>query len=44
LDLNILPDGRHMAEDVRDFFLSHGAAIERRRIYLPPRSASLRPA
>ncbi len=36
-DLNVLPDGRHMADDVRKFFLSRGARIERRRIYLPPR-------
>ena len=36
-DLNVLPDGRHMADDVREFFRSRGARIERRRIYLPPR-------
>lgn len=36
-DLNILPDGRHMADDVRDFFRARGARIERRRIYFPPR-------
>jgi len=37
-DLNVLPDGRHMTPEVRDFFLGKGARIERRRIYLPPKS------
>jgi SAM-dependent methyltransferase len=37
-DLNVLPDGRHMTPEVRNFFLGKGARIERRRIYLPPRS------
>jgi SAM-dependent methyltransferase len=36
-DLNVLPDGRHMTPEVRQFFLSKGAHIDRRRIYLPPR-------
>jgi SAM-dependent methyltransferase len=38
-DLNVLPDGRHMTPEVRDFFLGKGARIDRRRIYLPPRNA-----
>ena len=38
LDLNVLPDGRHMTDEVRAFFLARGARIERRRVYLPPRS------
>ena len=38
LDLNVLPDGRHMEDDVRDFFLGRCARIERRKIYLPPRA------
>ena len=37
-DLNVLPDGRHMTDELRAFFLSRGARIERRRIFLPPRS------
>jgi SAM-dependent methyltransferase len=38
-DLNVLPDGRHMEDDVREFFRSRGARIERRRVYLPPCNA-----
>ena len=38
-DLNVLPDGRHMTPEVRKFFRSKGARIERRRIYLPPRNS-----
>jgi hypothetical protein len=34
-DLNILPDGRHMQPELRQYFLSQGARIDRRRIYLP---------
>ena len=40
LDLNVLPDGRHMEDDVREFFLKRGARIERRRIYLPPQGSA----
>lgn len=38
-DLNVLADGRHMTDEVREFFRARGARIERRRIYLPPRGA-----
>ena len=38
LDLNVLPDCRHMTPEVKEFFLAKGARIDRRRIYLPPRS------
>ena len=34
-DLNVLPDGRHMAPELKKFFLSEGARIERRRVFLP---------
>ena len=37
-DLNVLPDGRHMTDELRAFFIAHGARIERRRVFLPPRS------
>ena len=37
-DLNVLPDGRHMTDELRAFFLARGARIERRRVFLPPRS------
>ncbi len=37
-DLNVLPDGRHITDELRAFFLARGARIERRRIFLPPRS------
>jgi hypothetical protein len=33
-DLNALPDGRHMEDDLRDFFLIKGARIDRRRVHL----------
>jgi SAM-dependent methyltransferase len=35
-DLNALPDGRHMEPELRQFFLSRGARIDRRRIHLKP--------
>jgi SAM-dependent methyltransferase len=35
-DLNALPDGRHMEPELRRFFHSKGASIDRRRIYLKP--------
>ncbi len=35
-DLNALPDGRHMEPELRQFFLSKGAHIDRRRIHLKP--------
>jgi SAM-dependent methyltransferase len=38
LDLNVLPDGRHMTPEVRQFFLSKGARVDRRRVFLPPRT------
>ena len=38
-DLNVLPDGRHMTPELKKFFLEKGARIDRRRIFLPPRSA-----
>lgn len=38
LDLNILPDGRHMTPELRQFFIARGARIDRRRVYLPPHS------
>lgn len=38
-DLNVLPDGRHMTSELKEFFLAKGARIDRRRIFLPPRSA-----
>lgn len=34
LDLNALPDGRHMEPELRRYFLSKGARIDRRRVYL----------
>lgn len=40
LDLNVLPDGRHMEAEVRDFFLSRGARIDRRKVYFPPGTGS----
>ncbi|MEQ1851582.1 MAG: class I SAM-dependent methyltransferase [Chthoniobacteraceae bacterium] len=39
LDLNVLPDGRHMAPDVKQFFLGRGARIDRRRVFFPPRTS-----
>lgn len=39
LDLNVLPDGRHMAPDVKQFFRGRGARIDRRRVFFPPRSS-----
>ncbi len=36
LDLNVLPDGRHMEPELREYFLAKGARIDRRRIYLKP--------
>lgn len=38
-DLNVLDDGRHMMPELKMFFLSKGARIDRRRIFLPPRDA-----
>jgi SAM-dependent methyltransferase len=38
LDLNVLPDGRHMTPELKQFFLGKGARIDRRRVYLPPAS------
>ena len=38
-DLNVLPDGRHMTPEVKTFFLAKGGRIDRRRVFLPPRSA-----
>jgi SAM-dependent methyltransferase len=35
-DLNALADGRHMEPELRRYFLSQGARIDRRRIYLKP--------
>jgi SAM-dependent methyltransferase len=35
-DLNALPDGRHMKPELRRYFLSKGARIDRRRINLEP--------
>lgn len=35
-DLNVLPDGRHMMPELKTFFLSKGARIDRRRVFLPP--------
>ena len=35
-DLNALTDGRHMNSELRQYFLRHGARIDRRRIYLKP--------
>lgn len=32
--LNVRPDGRHMEEDLRDYFLSRGARVDRRKVYL----------
>jgi SAM-dependent methyltransferase len=32
--LNALPDGRHMEDDLRDYFLSRGARVDRRKVYL----------
>ena len=36
-DLNVLPDGRHMTPELKKFFLSKGARIDRRRVFLPPK-------
>ena len=38
-DLNVLPDGRHMKPELKRFFLSKGARIDRRRVFLPPPAA-----
>jgi SAM-dependent methyltransferase len=35
-DLNALPDERHMEPELKQFFLSKGARIDRRRIHLKP--------
>ncbi|MGA7215548.1 MAG: class I SAM-dependent methyltransferase [Terrimicrobiaceae bacterium] len=35
-DLNALPDERHMERELRQYFRSKGARIDRRRIYLKP--------
>lgn len=35
-DLNALPDGRHMEPELRQYFFSKGARIDRRRINLKP--------
>lgn len=32
--LNALRDGRHMEDDLRDYFLSRGARVDRRKVYL----------
>jgi hypothetical protein len=42
-DLNALPDERHMEPELRQYFRSHGARIDRRRIYLKPSPAGRRP-
>lgn len=45
-ELNALRDGRHMEEDLRRYFLSRGARVDRRKVYLasplPPRPATAR--
>lgn len=42
-DLNALPDGRHMEPELRAYFLSKGARIDRRRVFLkPPRRSGKR--
>ena len=41
-DLNALPDERHMEPELRGYFLSRGAHIDRRRIYLKPSPAGMR--
>jgi SAM-dependent methyltransferase len=38
-DLNALPDERHMEPELRQYFLSRGARIDRRRVYLKPSAA-----
>ena len=40
LDLNVLPDGRHMTRELKRFFLSKGARIDRRRVYLRPSTSA----
>jgi SAM-dependent methyltransferase len=35
-DLNPLRDGRHMESDLRKYFLSLGARVDRRKVYLTP--------
>ena len=42
-DLNALPDERHMEPELRQYFLSQGARIDRRRVYLKPSPAGRRP-
>jgi SAM-dependent methyltransferase len=42
-DLNALPDERHMERELRQYFLSQGARIDRRRVYLKPLPAGRRP-
>jgi SAM-dependent methyltransferase len=32
--LNALRDGRHMEDDLREYFLSRGARVDRRKVYL----------
>lgn len=43
-DLNALPDGRHMEDDLRAYFLSKGARIDRRKVYFdrPPAPSTAR--
>ena len=38
-DLNVLPDGRHMMPELKKFFISKSARVDRRRVFLPPQSA-----
>jgi SAM-dependent methyltransferase len=40
LELNVLSKDQHMAPEVKKFFLSKGARIDRRRVFLPPRSTT----
>ena len=35
-DLNPLRDGRHMEPDLKRYFISRGATVERRKVYLTP--------
>lgn len=40
LELNVLSKEQHMAPELKQFFLEKGARIDRRRVFLPPRSAT----